>query len=69
MHQSVFLPPILNFVRQFTWLLVEKINTVHYTDLSRKLKVAEEYALRLRQAATVSLCRRLGCDHDLLEAA
>lgn len=44
---EAFLPFILNFVGQFMRPLVEKIDTVRYTELSRKLKVGEEYALRL----------------------
>lgn len=44
---DAFLPFILDFVSQFMRPLAEKIDTVHYTDLSRRLKVGEEYALRL----------------------
>jgi hypothetical protein len=44
---DTLLPPILRYVAEMTRPLFEKIDTVHYTQMSRALKVAEEYAIRL----------------------
>jgi len=44
---ETLLPLILRFVADMTRPLFEKIDTVHYTQMSRTLKVAEEYAIRL----------------------
>lgn len=41
------LPHILKYVADMTRPLFEKIDTVHYNQMSRALKVAEEYAIRL----------------------
>ena len=41
------LPHVLHFVSEMVRPLFEKIDTVHYTSMSRLLKVAEEYAIRL----------------------
>lgn len=41
------LPQVLHFVAEMVRPLFEKIDTVHYTQMSRLLKVAEEYAIRL----------------------
>ncbi len=41
------LPQILKYVADMTRPLFEKIDTVHYNQMSRALKVAEEYAIRL----------------------
>jgi hypothetical protein len=41
------LPQVLHFVAEMVKPLFEKIDTVHYTQMSRLLKVAEEYAIRL----------------------
>jgi hypothetical protein len=40
-------PHVLHFVSEMVRPLFEKIDTVHYTQMSRLLKVAEEYAVRL----------------------
>lgn len=42
-------PMTLHFVSEFMQPLLAKIDTVHYTQMSRVLKVAEEYAFRLLQ--------------------
>ena len=41
------LPQVLHFVAEMVKPLFEKIDTVHYTQMSRLLKIAEEYAIRL----------------------
>ena len=41
------LPHVLHFVAEFMRPLLDKIDTVHYTQRSRVLKVAEDYAVRL----------------------
>ena len=41
------LPGWQSFVAEMMRPLIEKIDTVHYTQSSRQLKVAEEYAIRL----------------------
>jgi hypothetical protein len=48
-HKKVdtLLAPVLHFVSEMMRPLFEKIDTVHYTQYSRVLKVAEEYATRL----------------------
>ncbi len=46
---ETLLPMILNFVTEMMRPLLEKIDTVHYTQMSRALKEAEEYAVRLLQ--------------------
>lgn len=48
---ETLLPMVLHFVAEMNRPLVEKIDTIHYTQLSRILKVAEEYALRLLSRA------------------
>ena len=45
-RQSIF-PAVIEYVTGMMKPLMEKIDTVHYMSLSRKLKVAEEYAYRL----------------------
>lgn len=44
---DTLLAPVLHFVAEMMSPLFEKIDTVHYTQYSRVLKVAEEYAIRL----------------------
>jgi hypothetical protein len=44
---ATLLPLMQNFVANMLRPLFEKIDTVHYTQMSRSLKVAEEYAVRL----------------------
>lgn len=44
---NVLLPGVQNFVGSMIQPLFEKIDTVHYTQMSRLLKIAEEYASRL----------------------
>ncbi len=46
---ETLLPKILDFVTNIMHPLIQKIDTVHYTKVSRDLKVAEEYAIRLLQ--------------------
>jgi hypothetical protein len=46
---SSLLPDVQRFVASFMQPLLQKIDTVHYTQMSRILKVAEEYAVRLLQ--------------------
>jgi hypothetical protein len=46
---NVLLPVVQTFVGSMLRPLFEKIDTVHYTQMSRLLKVAEEYAVRLLQ--------------------
>ena len=46
---DTLLPLILRFVTDMVCPLFEKIDAVHYTQMSRSLKVAEEYATRLLQ--------------------
>lgn len=46
---DTLLPHMLNFVNGMTCPLFEKIDAVHYTQMSRALKLAEEYAVRLLQ--------------------
>ncbi|MCX2934927.1 hypothetical protein ORI20_32200 [Mycobacterium sp. CVI_P3] len=41
------LPHVINFTTQMMRPLLEKIETVHYNQQSRTLKVAEDYAVRL----------------------
>ncbi len=43
------LPGVQHFVAEALQPLFDKIDTVHYTQMSRLLKVAEEYAVRLLQ--------------------
>lgn len=44
---ETLLPYVLKFITDMTAPLLEKIDTVHYTQQSRTLKVAEDYAIRL----------------------
>ncbi|MDE2482149.1 MAG: hypothetical protein KGN02_08160 [bacterium] len=44
---DTLLPVALNFVAETVKPLVEKIDTIHFTQMSRTLKEAEEYAKRL----------------------
>ena len=44
---ETLLPIALRFVSDMMRPLLDKIDTVHYTQMSRVLKVAEEYAIRL----------------------
>ncbi len=44
------LPQVLHFVAEMVRPLFEKIDTVHYTQMSRLLKIAEEYAIRLLES-------------------
>jgi hypothetical protein len=44
---ETLLPMVLRFVADLMEPLSQKIDTVHYTQMSRILKVAEEYAVRL----------------------
>jgi hypothetical protein len=46
---DVLLPMVLSYVAEMMKPLVSKIDAVHYTQRSRVLKVAEEYAIRLLQ--------------------
>lgn len=46
---EALLPHSLHFVADMLSPLFEKIDAVHYTQMSRALKVAEEYAIRLLQ--------------------
>ncbi|HKW86057.1 MAG TPA: hypothetical protein VJM82_03210 [Nitrospiraceae bacterium] len=46
---ETLLPQVLSFVSQMMVPLFEAIDTTHYTQMSRVLKVAEEYAVRLLQ--------------------
>jgi len=46
---NVLIPGVQNFVATMLRPLFDKIDTVHYTQMSRLLKVAEEYAVRLLQ--------------------
>lgn len=46
---DTLLPLVMKFVSDEMRPLFEKIDTVHYTLMSRVLKVAEEYAIRLLQ--------------------
>lgn len=46
---DTLLPHVLNFVAQMMSPLIDKIDTVDYTEQSRMLKVAEDYAVRLLQ--------------------
>jgi hypothetical protein len=46
---NVLLPLVQQWVSSMLRPLFEKIDTVHYTQMSRQLKVAEEYAIRLLQ--------------------
>jgi hypothetical protein len=46
---NVLLPNVQTFVGSMIKPLFEKLDTVHYTQMSRLLKVAEEYAFRLLQ--------------------
>jgi hypothetical protein len=48
---ETLLPLVLNFVANMKRPLLEKIDTVHYTQQSRVLKEAEDYALRLLTAS------------------
>jgi hypothetical protein len=47
MTMKFLLPGVQSFVAEMMRPLIEKIDTVHYTQSSRHLKVAEEYAIRL----------------------
>ena len=58
---ETLLPHITRFVAETMRPLYEKIDTVHYTQTSRVLKIAEEYAVRLllpyrsgREAASIA---------------
>jgi hypothetical protein len=44
---NILLPGVQHFVAELLRPLFEKIDTVHYTYMSRLLKVAQEYAVRL----------------------
>jgi Serine dehydrogenase proteinase len=46
---NVLLPGVQTFVGSMLRPLFDKIDTVHYTQMSRLLKVAEEYAVRLME--------------------
>jgi Serine dehydrogenase proteinase len=46
---DLLLPHVLKFASDFMHPLLDKIDTVHYTQRSRVLKVAEDYAIRLLQ--------------------
>lgn len=46
---ETLLPMTLKYVTDLMRPLLEKIDAVHYTQMSRALKVAEEYAIRLLQ--------------------
>jgi hypothetical protein len=48
---ETILPLVLDFVAQMKRPLLEKIDTVHYTQQSRSLKEAEDYAIRLLTAS------------------
>jgi hypothetical protein len=51
---STLLPMVLNFVASMKAPLLEKLDTVHYSQQARVLKEAEDYAVRLLE--------RAGCD-------
>jgi hypothetical protein len=44
---GTLLPVVLHFVSEMLRPLFEKLDTVHYTQMSRLLKIGEEYAIRL----------------------
>ena len=44
---GTLLPPMLHFVSEMLRPLFEKLDTVHYTQMSRLLKIGEAYAIRL----------------------
>jgi hypothetical protein len=46
---DVLLPIVMHFISEMMRPLLEKIDTVHYTQMSRLLKVSEEYGVRLLQ--------------------
>lgn len=46
---NALLPGVQHFVAEMLQPLFDKLDTVHYTQMSRLLKVAEEYAVRLLQ--------------------
>jgi serine dehydrogenase proteinase len=46
---NMLIPEVQNFVATMMRPLFEKVDTVHYIQMSRLLKVAEEYAIRLLQ--------------------
>ncbi|HEY4451549.1 MAG TPA: hypothetical protein VGN13_08145 [Solirubrobacteraceae bacterium] len=48
---STLLPMVLDFVASMKSPLLEKLDTVHYTQQARVLKEAEDYAVRLLQRA------------------
>jgi hypothetical protein len=48
---ETILPLVLDFVAKMKRPLLEKIDTVHYTQQSRSLKEAEDYAIRLLEAS------------------
>lgn len=48
---STLLPMVLNFVASMKAPLLEKLDTVHYSQQARVLKEAEEYAVRLLERA------------------
>jgi Serine dehydrogenase proteinase len=48
---ETILPLVLDFVAKMKRPLLEKIDTVHYTQQSRSLKEAEDYAIRLLTAS------------------
>lgn len=47
---GTLLPHVLHFVSEMLRPLFEKLDTVHYTQMSRLLKVGEAYAIRLLEA-------------------
>ena len=66
MKIRTLLPEVHSFVSSMVRPLFEKIDVVHYTQMSRLLKVAEEYAVRLLQPnqdklaqAPLAIARRL----------
>ena len=46
------LPPVLEYTANFIRPLIENIDAVHYTQMARVLRVAEEYAIRLLSFAS-----------------
>lgn len=46
---NALIPGVQHFVAEMLRPLFDKIDTVHYTQMARFLKVAEEYAIRLLQ--------------------
>ena len=56
---DVLIPIVLNYVAQTMRPLFEKIDTVHFTAMSRTLKVAEAYALRLLARKNPDTAKRI----------